>query len=134
MRSIINLRRIEGLAYSSFFIPDLQSILSKVDQDLATTGSTRVAKPTSEAVKSDLHWWCLSKATAYVNDTLLKSIPPTASQTFSKVIIQRNAGKPTSAILECPSRDIKNTICRVIRCKIEGRSMRSNAAPSSLPG
>ena len=122
------------LASSSFFIPDLKSILSKVDQDLATTGSTRVAKPTSEAVKSDLHWWCLSKAAAYVNDTLLKTILPTASQTFSKVIIRRNAGKLTSAIVECLNKDIKNTICRIIRCKIEGRTMRSNATPTTLPG
>ena len=70
------LEKDRRLAQSSFFIPDLKSILSKVDHDLATTGSTKVAKPTSEAVKTDLHWWCLSKAAAYENTTLLKSIPP----------------------------------------------------------
>ena len=74
-------------AACSFFIPELKSLLSKVDEDIATTGSSRVAKPTSEVVKADLHWWVVTKAAAHVNDTLLKSIPSTPSQCFSKVII-----------------------------------------------
>ena len=42
-------------AANSFFIPELRTLLSRVDEDLATTGSAKVAKPTSEIVKSDLH-------------------------------------------------------------------------------
>ena len=102
------------LAQSSFFVPDLKQILSKVDIDLATTGSTKVAKPNSEAVKTDLHWWCLAKTTANENSTLLKSIPPTPGQTFTKIILRPDAEKPTSAVVKCLSKEIKNLICRII--------------------
>ena len=113
-------------AACSFFIPELRTLLSRVDEDLATTGSTKVAKPTSEIIKSDLHWWVVAKAATHVNDSLLKALPSTPSQLFSKVIIRRNEGKPTSAIVECPSKDLKNIVCRVIRMKLDGRQTRSN--------
>ena len=93
-----------------------------------------MAKPTSEIIKSDLHWWVVAKAATHVNDSLLKALPSTPSQLFSKVIIRRNEGKPTSAIVECPSKDLKNIVCRVIRMKLDGRQTRSNPVAPLMPG
>ena len=45
----------QKVAQSSLLIPDMTQLLSRVDKDLATTGSTKVAKPSFEAVKLDLH-------------------------------------------------------------------------------
>ena len=36
-------------------------------------------------------------------------------------------------MIECPSKDIKNIVCRIIRCKIKGNAMRSNADPPNIP-
>ena len=121
-------------AANSFFIPELCTLLSRVDEDLATTGSTRVAKPTSEIVKTDLHCWVMAKAASHINDTLLKSLPPTPSQLFAKIVIRRNEGKPTSAIVECHSRELKNLVCRIIRMKMDGRQTRSNLVAPLTPG
>ena len=40
---------------SSLFIPDISLILKHVNKDLATTGSSKVAKPSSKAVKTYFH-------------------------------------------------------------------------------
>ena len=121
-------------AARSFFIPEVNALLSKVDTDLATTGSTRVAKPTGEIVKSDLHWWVTAKAAAHIDTSLLKALPPSANQLFSKVILRRSDDKPTSAIVECQSPDLKNLVCRIIRMKVDGRQTRSNPVPNLAPG
>ena len=121
-------------AARSFFIPELKTLLSKVDIDLATTGSTRVAKPTGEIVKTDLHWWVTAKAAAHVDTSLLKALPPSPNQLFTKIVIRRADGKPTSAICECHSPELKNLVCRIIRMKVDGRQTRSNPAAPLAPG
>ena len=73
-------------ALNSLFVPNLSEILKHIDADMTAQGKNKVAKPSSEVVKCDLHWFLLAKAMAHKEPALLRNLPQTPSQTFTKVI------------------------------------------------
>ena len=60
-------------------------------------------------------------------------MPPSSAQTFTKVILHRNTGKATAAVIECPSREIKNLVCRLIQTKISEEKGRTRSGASAIP-
>ena len=109
--------RDKNVAACTLYIPRLKDICSNVDQDLDTTNQSSVSKPTSEVIKVDLHWYLLCKSSNHPDTSLLKRLPSSPELTFNKVIVRRVEGSDTSALIECPTKEIKNLCQKIIRSR-----------------